>query len=570
MPKKTTRAVRMIGVVCAMGASLTIGRAQRVTFPEGGALSAQQDPGGHSNLSPWWDPNVASNALTAIFPREFRTIDGTYNNLDHPEWGSAGVEFLRLSRPDFGDGTNSPAGRNRFSARVISNVCVAQGGSLPMEEGASDFLWQWGQFIDHDLDMAPTLSPPEPFDIPVPAGDPQFDPTGTGFQTIPLDRSFYRFVNGVRQQVNVNTAYIDASMVYGSDEARARELRTLDGTGRLKTSAGDLLPFNVNGFPNAPSPDPSFFLAGDNRVNEQVGLTTLQTLFVREHNSWADRFRRAMPGSEDEQIYQWARAVVGAEIQSITYHEFLPLLLGNGALGPYKGYHRGVNAGVANEFATAAYRVGHTLLSDQLLRLDRRRNVIPAGNLPLASAFFNPTEVMQVGLDPVLRGLAAQVCQQVDPFIVDGVRNFLFGAPGAGGFDLASLNIQRGRDHGLASYNQVRRDYGLPPAARFADISPDPEVQVNLAKVYATPEDVDVWMGGLAEKHVPGALVGPLFHAILKDQFERARDGDRFWYQAYLPAPIVLLVERQSLAEVIRRNTDIGRELQSDAFVAPQ
>lgn len=505
----------------------------------------------------------------ALFPFEFRSIDGSGNNGANPDWGRADVPLLRLATVDYGNGTDSPAGQHRVSAREISNLCVAQPGPIPNSAGASDFLWQWGQFLDHDIDLSLLADPAEPFDIDVPLGDPFFDPTGSGIVTIGLSRSHYEVVDGVRQQVNAITAFIDASNVYGSDEARALELRTLDGTGRLKTSPGNLLPFNVNGFPNAPDASPAFFLAGDERANEQVGLTAMHTLFMREHNLWAEIFGLLDPFLDGDQIYELSRAMVAAEMQAITYREFLPVLLGPDALSSYQGYEPNVDPGVSNVFATAAYRVGHTMLSSQLRRLRANGQPIAAGHLSLADAFFRPDNFVASGISPLLRGLADQPAQEIDPHIVDEVRNFLFGPPGAGGFDLASLNIQRGRDHGLPGYNQVRIDFGLPPAATFADVSPDPTIQANLAAAYATVDDIDIWVGGLSEPHVPGAVVGETFFAILKDQFERARDGDRFWYQSYLPFPFRQLVEESTLARIIRRNTSIGGELQPDVFYVP-
>lgn len=505
----------------------------------------------------------------ARFPFEFRTVDGSGNNAAHPEWGSAGVPFLRLTTIDYENGTDSPGGQHRRSAREISNVCVAQPGSIPNAAGASDYLWQWGQFIDHDLDLAATADPAEPFHIDVPLGDPFFDPLGTGVEQIPLSRSHYEVIDGVRQQINELTAFIDASMVYGSDELRADELRTLDGSGRLKTSPGGLLPFNVNGFPNAPDNSAAFFLAGDVRVNEQVGLTAMHTLFVREHNLWADLFSLLDPLLDGDQKYQLAKAMVTAEIQAITYREFLPVLLGPNALPPYTGYKPNVDPGVSNVFATAAYRVGHTMLSPQLQRLRPNLQPVPAGHLPLADAFFRPDVFVSSGIAPLLRGLARQPAQEIDPHIVDAVRNFLFGPPGSGGFDLASLNIQRGREHGLPSYNQVRVDFGLPARTSFAEVNPDPAVQADLAAVYATVDDIDIWIGGLSEPHVPGAVVGETFHAILSDQFRRARDGDRFWYQSYLPLAFRILVEQSTLARIIRRNTSVGFEVQANAFRVP-
>lgn len=505
----------------------------------------------------------------ARFPFEFRTIDGTGNNKINPDWGSADIELLRLTTVAYDDGTGTPSGADRPGARAVSNICAAQDGFIPNARGLSDFFWQWGQFLDHDIDLTPIADPQEPFDIPVPRGDTWFDPNNTGQMSILLDRSFYVEVDGVRQQVNEITAFIDGSNVYGSDETRAQALRTLDGTGRLKTSEGNLLPFNTDMLPNAPKEGPVFFLAGDFRANEQVALTAMHTLFVREHNFWADLLRRIFRRADGDVIYEWARAIVTAELQAITYNEFLPLLLGEDGLPSYQGYDPNVNPGISNVFATAAYRFGHTMLSPQLLRLDRFNQPIPAGPLSLADAFFNPQELMDTGIEPFLRGLARQRAQEVDNRIVDGVRNFLFGPPGPAGFDLASLNIQRGRDHGLPSYNKVREDFGLPPRTSFAEINSDPQVGTTLASIYPSLDQIDPWIGGLAEDKVEGAMVGETFHTVLKDQFSALRDGDRFWYEAYFPRWLVRLVDRQKLDSIIRRNTSIGFEMRGNVFLAP-
>ena len=166
-----------------------------------------------------------------------------------------------------------------------------------------------------------------------------------------------------------------------------------------------------------------------------------------------------------------------AEIQVITYREFLPALLGPGALRPYTGYNPSVDASISNEFSTASYRFGHSALSPTLLCVDRNGNEIAQGHLPLRDAFFNPSRITdEGGIEPLLRGLAAQERQAVDAFVVDDVRNFLFGPPGSGGFDLASLNIQRGRDHVVPSYNDERETMGLGGVSSFSGVSSDPEI----------------------------------------------------------------------------------------------
>ena len=248
----------------------------------------------------------------AIFPLEFRTIDGTNNNLSNPTLGSANTPFLRTTTDAYGDGLNTPAGADQKGTRDISNLVDAQTGSVLIALPESSFWWGWGQFIDHDMTLTPIAVPTETFNIPVPACDPVFDPNCTGTATISFSRSaFINDENGVRQQLNANTHWIDASMVYGSDDARAQELRALDGTGHLKVGTNNMLPFNVDRFPNEPNTLPTFFLAGDVRANENTALTALQTLFMREHNFWADHFHSIDRTLDDDGLYFRARASGG-------------------------------------------------------------------------------------------------------------------------------------------------------------------------------------------------------------------------------------------------------------------
>lgn len=501
-----------------------------------------------------------------VFGVDYRTIDGTLNNLANTTWGAAGTPMIRTAPVGYADGVNAPAGPTRPSARAVSNAVAAALVGQKNDKSASDYLWQWGQFLDHDIVETPVGD--ESFDIEVPLGDIFFDPFATGAEVISMDRSFDVTVNGVRQQQNNITSYIDGSAVYGSDEVRADALRTLDGTGRLKVSAGNLLPFNVDALHNAPTDhDPSFFVAGDIRANEQTGLAAVHTLFVREHNRLAAQIAANQPNLTGDEIYERARAIVGAQLQAITYNEFLPLLLGPNALPPYQGYRPNVNASISNEFATAAYRVGHTMLSSTLFRMAPNMLPHPAGNLDLADAFFVPQETIDHGIEPTLRGLTMQAAQEIDTRVIDAVRNFLFGPPGAGGFDLASLNIQRGRDHGLASYNQIRVSFGRQPAQTFADVTSDPSLAAELASVYDSPADIDAWVGLLAEDHRPGAMVGETLFRVLRDQFIRLRDGDRFWYERHLPAGLANTVRNTKLSDIINRNLeDGGVPVRNDVF----
>lgn len=506
----------------------------------------------------------------------FQSIDGSGNNRRDPEIGAAGTALFRLAEPDYSDGMSSMAGSEREGARWVSNAVHAQDArNIPNRLGASDYLWQWGQFLDHDIDLTEGADPAEPINIAVPTGDPMFDPKSTGTAEVGFNRSIYVPGSGSaeddpREQVNEITAWIDASNVYGSDLERAAELRTNDGTGRLKVSQGNLLPFNENGLPNAGGSSPELFLAGDVRANEQAALTAMHTLFVREHNRLARNIQRWNPWMRGELIYQLARKLVIAEMQVITYREFLPALLGPGALRRYRGYNPSIDASISNEFSTASYRFGHSALSPTLLRLDKNGKEIEQGHLPLRGAFFNPRRILdEGGIEPLLRGLAAQKCQAVDVFVVDDVRNFLFGPPGSGGFDLASLNIQRGRDHGIPGYNDMRETLGLGRVTSFEEISSDPEIQERLASIYEDVNAVDMWTGGLAEDPLPRSHVGELNQTVLVEQFEALRAGDRFWYERQFSRTTRRWLERTKLSDIIHRNTKIHRrELPRNVFQA--
>jgi peroxidase len=248
----------------------------------------------------------------------------------------------------------------------------------------------------------------------------------------------------VRQQVNVLTAFIDASNVYGSDKERCDALRSFTGGKLLTDPSGNLPPKNVNNLPNGPSGD-HFFLLGENRANEQAGLTAIHTLFVREHNRLAGDIAAFYPQRTDEEIFQLARKLVIGEMQAITYKEFLPAVIGplTPSLDAYDGYNASVDPRIANEFSTIAFRVGHTMLTTNISLANSQG---PFGTVKLRDIFFDPApfDNDHLYVDHILGGLMASPCQEIDAFVVDDVRNFLFGAANGPGtcLDLISLNIQ--------------------------------------------------------------------------------------------------------------------------------
>jgi peroxidase len=504
------------------------------------------------------DPELGRGAPPWFF--QFRTIDGTYNNLVALNWGMAGANLFRRLPSDYSDGVSAPAGANRKSARSISNLMCWQNNPMPNARGMSSMVWQWGQFLDHDISITEAADPLEAFPILVPTPDPYFDPFNLGGQQIMLFRSEYRLnqpPSQPREQVNGITSWIDGSNVYGSDFLTAWRLRTFEG-GHLKMSEGDLLPIDEEGF----------FMAGDVRVNEQVCLTAMHTLFAREHNRIADRIAEFFPLLNDEQLYQWSRRRVIGIMQAITYNEFLPAIMGENALAPYQGYNPMWYPNITNTFANAGYRFGHSMLPPDIYRMDNSGEVIPAGNLELKEAFFNPDHIKDYGIDPYIKGLMLQRAQEIDTKVIDDVRNFLFGEPGEGGFDLAALNIQRGRDHGIPDFNTIRESFGLPAYESFDQISSNFGVQFGLSQAYDSVHDIDAWVGFLSEDHKPGANVGETLFLLMKQQFESLRKADRFWYERDFSGFDREVIHNTKLMHVIIRNCGVIPN-QPEAFFIP-
>jgi len=534
---------------------------------------------------------LSANPLAA----ENRTIDGTGNNLGKPLQGAANTPFIRFNYvaqfaqlPD--TMFTEPV---RPNARDVSNSLFAQSASHPSARNLSNYIWAWGQFLTHDTDLSTTSSGAGANgSAPIPIHGPT-DPLGPN--PIPFTRANFvlePFATSSSQQfvrtpVNEVTSYIDASAVYGSDAVRAAALRTNNGLGaKLITDANNLLPRNTAGLPNennGPVPGDQLFLAGDIRSNENSMLTALHTIFVREHNRLVDRITAQQPSLSPEDQYQLARKLVGAEMQVITYHEFLPALVGTSVFVPKAeqyAYSAASPATITTAHAFAAFRYGHSAVTSQLNLIDNEGAA--AGSLALRNVFFNPNLISNSpGLvDQLLQGAAAQRSEEIDSLIVDDLRDFLFGPPGAGGLDLASLNIQRSRDVGLPTPVNLSRAYQFLPPTNFSQITSDPNLAQTLTTLYGNTNNLDTWVAGLAQDHVAGASVGDIFRGIISNQFRRLRDGDRLFYfgnaaglytNGVLNPDIATLVDLDhlTLGDLIRANTSIPH-LQRNIFFVPQ
>jgi peroxidase len=466
----------------------------------------------------------------------FRPIGGAGNNLVNPTFDPApGTPELNIAPADFGPGRTPLAGPN---ARTISNV-VSGNADPPNDPKLSGWLYVMGQFIDHDLDLENPGG--GPINITVPNGDPVL-PDGT---TIPLNRALANATTGT--VTNTIAGYLDLSQVYGSDAANAASLRNADGT--MKTSAGDALPI-VGGV----------FVAGDVRVMENPELSAITTMFVREHNFQVARLHAENPTWTGDQLYNMAKAITTAEYQNIIYSEYLPVLIGN-ATRDYHGYNPTVNAQVTQEFSTSAFRVGHSQISDIQAGIDNNGN--PVFSQSLADSFFNtPADDVANGIDALLRNLSSDTAQATDVYAINDLRNLLVAPPDA--IDLIAIDVQRERDVGIGTLNETRIALGLKAYTSFAQLTSDPVVQVHLQTIFGTIGKVDLFIGGLAEKHVGGGVVGQTFQAIIANQFNRLETGDRFfWKNQNFDAATKKTISQTTLGDIIERTTGTPTEQQN-------
>ena len=541
----------------------------------------------------------------------FRTINGTCNNLLNPLLGAARTPFARLTPPKYEDGISSLVGTLQAlggkekdsivnigpfvpphpSARQISETIVfnVTQDELPF----THLLMQWGQFLDHDLSLGPELeeecegcrkteicSP-----IPVPDIDRSFG-VGTlnNANCLPFRRSLPACETEKplffepREQINDLTAFIDGSMIYGSNNELAKAVRAFRGglllTGPPFPGRQPSLPIDKESLILCPN-RMDCFLCGEVRCNEQFSLTVMHTIWVREHNLCAKNLARINPFWDDERLYQECRRIVGALVQKITYEDYLPKVLGyrnyDFFVGRFKGYNPKVDPSIPNSFATAAYRYGHSLIRPQFDRLDVNFRPLPIGPLNLVDAFFNPDQFrVSLGTDPIVRGLVSVNSRRMDEFLNSVLTTQLFANTFSVPLDLASLNLQRGRDHGLAGYT-VWRDFCFEVFGKASDFE-NKLTLVRFLQLYGSLETVDLWIAGIAEDRLPDSLLGATFACLFGLTFARVRDGDRFFYRqpgVFTPAQLEQ-IQLRSISNVLCDNSDNLLTIQPDAFLSNQ
>ena len=454
----------------------------------------------------------------------------------------------------------------------------------------------WGQIIDHDIELTPPRGGgkgaqaefvncceaennghhPDCCSINALDDDPFYGRSGRP-KCMPvlrsrLGRRSCRVSSSSLDPVNDNTPWIDASFVYGSSDDEAEALRLFSG-GLLKTnpdrSGRAWAPFDVED-------GEVKWKFGDRRGDVHPAATMLTTVFLRRHNQIAEALSELRPDWDDERLFQETRRIVAGIVQKITFTHFMDALLGTPnsvsmtekPFGSHRNvYDADVDATITMGFGTAGYRLhtyiaGHFELRDRFFRLHR--------NLRLRDVFNNPVITMSNDTyDDLMRGLCGQPLHAFDNVFTGEMTEWLFkNSEDNWGMDIAAINIQRGRDHRIAGYPEYRRlcRLGDPKSWNdFVDFIPGDLVH-RLVHAYDDIEDVDMYVAGNMEEPVEGAILGPTFHCLVRDQFRRLRDGDRFFYtnRGQFDGAQLAEIEGQTLASVMCEAAD-----NPDAMILP-
>ncbi|KAJ8986217.1 hypothetical protein NQ317_009923 [Molorchus minor] len=499
--------------------------------------------------------------------KKYRSYDGTCNNLKHSNtYGTAYKPFRRALLPDYADGISKPRvakdGKPLPSARTVS--LMVHRPYYKEDTKFSVMLAVWGQFLDHDITAtalaqksnsdtisccgSSTVQFPECYPVELDPRDPFME----------YNVSCMEFLRSApaptcclcpREQMNQVTSYIDGSVVYGVDESLIDNLRDFQN-GTLK-----------------------MYITKDGRTLLPVS------------NDLKDGCNREEEKNNEKILFSYRR-ILSAQMQHITYNEFLPILLGNKLMkrfnlvpqktGYFLKYNETVNPNIANNFATAAFRFAHSIIPGVMKML--ANDTSSPEFVQMHKMLFNPFKLYDPGeLDKTLRGAVNTAIESSDSYFSNEIKSHLFEItaeqvkqPKLCGLDLVSLNIQRGRDHGLPGYSLWRKHCSLKIPKQFDDLKNemDGEALKNIKNIYRNVDDVDLYTGALSERPLAESMLGPTLTCLILDQFVRIKYGDRFWYenphrpQGFAPEQLDE-IRKTTLASVICDNADDLNVIQS-------
>ncbi|XP_011199103.2 peroxidase isoform X1 [Bactrocera dorsalis] len=540
----------------------------------------------------------------------YRTFDGSCNNFEYSGYGMATSRYKRMLAPKYGDGVYSPTasvtGAPLPNARLLSLGLYGE-TSLPDDFRTMAFL-QWGQLVAHDMTSFLKANI---------TGDCCLQPENNSCYPIflyphgPITQStskkcwhFERSASDAdtmchetgspySEKITTTSAYLDLSFLYGNSKSENKKFRVFK-SGLMKTSLvnnRNWLPLSMNPETDCGKDIYQCFILPDMRNQFIPTIAVLHTIILREHNRIAKILERFNPQYSDERLFNEARKINIAQYQKITFYDWLPLLIGTSyAYNMHLIHHTTnyeyvddyaptVNAAPYAEFAAAAFRYSHNQIPGWFSLVSSRRNF--NRTLRLSNHFDRPENLNLIwdsdNFDSLIRGLSTQLQKRPDSNIDKEIKHYFdrksFEEYGT---DLKAIDIQRGRDYGLPSYNDMRVYCGLSRAYDWAGFSNEisPDKIMFIEKMYASPDDVDLAIGGSLESHAPESILGPTFQCIIGRQFVNARTGDRFFFERYQPLSgfskdQLAEIRKASLAQLFCNNADFLQDIQTNAFIFP-
>ena len=532
---------------------------------------------------------------------------------------------------------------NRVSARVISNTIGSTYQSLKNGKGINTLEFMFGQFINHDLQS--TLRSQAPLFIELPEGDFLSGLNGTP----KIGNKSYIIINDTQtldgEVINMATSWLDLSTIYGNSDIEAVALRNTDGT--LKTSQQyackfpppffsglpcntsyrvtfDDLPPSITQVPELQYPDINFpprpdgtgvMNSGDFRVNGNVALTLLHTLFIREHNRIVSELKEDFPYANSKFLYDTARKINIAQYQNIVFYEYLPTIiptLNNNQLS-YPGYNMFTNPDTSYIFDNVAFRYGHSAFDSYQARdmCNETFPVVPDWYTQIVNPYQDITKFVFAGTsgpEPFLIPdvlSAARVPEniwysliyneggKIDTLVVDDLRNL-----GAGFFpiDLFAVDIIRARIARVPNYVTLRKDWYSPiksdnkiygkgncsllyetsssddPIDCFTIITSDFNLATKLKQLYGKVKYIDAVVGVLSENINSNSVLPPTISNIIYNEYNRKRISDRFWFERIFSKSSVQKIKSRKLSDLLVDNFNIPQNFpfkNGNAFLVP-
>ncbi|XP_058186744.1 alpha-dioxygenase PIOX [Rhododendron vialii] len=513
----------------------------------------------------------------------FRTADGEFNDPFNEVAGSEGTFFGRNIHP-----VNQQHKLLKPDPMVVATKLLARRKFVDTGKQFNMIAASWIQFMIHD--WIDHLEETNQIELRAPREVANQCPLQSFkfYKTKEVPTGFYDIKSGY---LNIRTPWWDGSAVYGSNAEKLKQVRTFKD-GKLKISGDGLLLHDQDGIP----------VSGDVR-NGWAGLSTLQALFVQEHNAICDMLKKEYRGLEDEELYRHARLVTSAVIAKIhtidwtvellktdtllagmrgnwygilgkkfkdTFGHVGVALLG-GLVGMKKPNNHGVPYSLTEEFVSV-YRM-HSLLPDQLLLRDVDASPGPNKSppliekVPLSNLIGRKGEkaLEEIGFTRQMVSMGHQACGALElwnypVWLRDVIPQDAHGMDRPDPVDLPALEVYRDRERKVARYNEFRRSLLLIPISKWEDLTDDNEAIETLKDVYGDDvEELDLLVGLMAEKKIKGFAISETAFVIFLLMASRRLEADRFFTanfneETYTEKGLEWVNTTESLKDVIDRH----------------